>query len=195
MIPLPLIALALIALALVGIIWLRPQIGRERTGKVLIFLALFVLPILVIALGGHEHVEHSKSTGFCLSCHTMTPYGKSLWIQDPEALPAAHFQNMRIPRDKACYTCHTTYTMYGDLHDKLRGLRHLYVQYLGTIPEKIQLYEPYNNRECLHCHSGARSFEENEVHEYIEGSCMDCHAMTHAIDELESLELWNPVNP
>jgi hypothetical protein len=26
--------------------------------------------------------------------------------------------------------------------------------------DAIRLYDPYNNRECLHCHLGARSFEE-----------------------------------
>ena len=56
--------------------------------------------------------------------------------------------------------------MFGGIKAKLGGLKHIYVYYLGTppSPENIKLYEPYNNRECLHCHAGARSFEEGAVH-------------------------------
>jgi hypothetical protein len=46
----------------------------------------------------------------------------------------------------------------------MRGLKHLYVYYLKGAPAKIALYEPFNNRECLHCHGGARSFEETTPH-------------------------------
>jgi hypothetical protein len=38
------------------------------------------------------------------------------------------------------------------------------VQYLGTPMNPIRLYVPYNNRECLHCPLGARSFEESPTH-------------------------------
>jgi cytochrome c-type protein NapC len=129
----------------------------------------------------------------------MLPYGKSLHIDDGDYLPASHFQNNRVPRDRACYTCHTTYTMFGNMQSKLRGLRHVYVYYMGTVPETIELYDSYDNRECLHCHSGARSFEESDPHlelrtefEDNETSCVECHAMTHGIEELEQIELWNP---
>jgi len=42
----------------------------------------------------------------------------------------------------------------------------VYIYYLGTppAPQNIKLYQPFNNRECLHCHLGARSFEEGVVH-------------------------------
>ena len=63
-----------------------------------------------------------------------------------------------------CYTCHTDYAMFGGLKAKLRGLNHVYVQYFGKIPDKVELYNPYNNRECLHCHGGARNFEEGATH-------------------------------
>jgi len=99
-------------------------------------------------MGASEHMERSKETQFCLSCHVMDPYRRSLHIDDPTYVPAAHFQNARIPRDEACYTCHTDYVMYGSILAKLRGLRHVYVQYLGTVPKTIQLYNPYNNREA-----------------------------------------------
>ena len=154
-------------------------------------------------MGVSEHIERSKNTEFCTSCHVMQDYGKSLRIDDPSFLPAAHFQNNRVPRDAACYTCHTDYAMYGDFRAKLRGLRHLYVQYLGKVPDKIELYDPYNNRECLHCHLGARSFEEGATHNVEVGrldlikanklSCLStgCHEATHNVKNLGSLTFWS----
>ena len=64
----------------------------------------------------------------------MHDFGQSLYVDDPSYIPAKHFQNNLVPRDRACYTCHTDYTMFGTMHSKLRGLRHVYVQYLGKIP-------------------------------------------------------------
>jgi nitrate/TMAO reductase-like tetraheme cytochrome c subunit len=45
-------------------------------------------------------MERSKTTTFCLSCHTMESFGKSLYVDDPTHIPAAHFQNHRVPRRK-----------------------------------------------------------------------------------------------
>jgi hypothetical protein len=45
-------------------------------------------------------------------------------------IPAQHFQNHLVPPNQACYTCHTDYTMYGPLKDKLKGLRYLYMESL-----------------------------------------------------------------
>src|SRR5580765_4197974 len=152
-----------ITMAFVLLIVIRPELTRARGGKILAFFPLFMLPAAAGAIGGYAHLEGSKQTRFCLSCHVMTDYGKSLQIDDPSFLPAAHFQNHRIPTEEACYTCHTNYTMYGDVTSRLRGLRHVYVDYLGKVPapSDIKLYDSYNNRECLHCHEGARSFQEN----------------------------------
>ena len=135
---------------------MRADITRVRDGRILAFLALFLLPSAPSGQAFPQHMERAKSTEFCLSCHTMEEYGKSLYVDDRSYLAAAHFQNNRIPRDRACYTCHTDYTMFGGLKDKWRGLSHVYVQYFGTIPGtgEIKLYQPFNNRECLHCHAG-----------------------------------------
>jgi cytochrome c-type protein NapC len=115
-----------------------------------------------------------------------------------------HFQNNRVPRDEACYTCHTDYAMFGGVRAKIRGLRHVYVQYLGTIPkpEDIKLYQPYNNRECLHCHEGARSFVDASAHKRTpemlsqiksnQLSCTGskCHDTVHDVDTLADSKFW-----
>jgi len=185
-----LVAVVLVAIALVALIVLRPGLTATRGGKILAFLGLAVIPALATAMGLSAHIEHSKTTEFCLSCHVMEPYGKSLQLDDPTALPASHFQNRRIDREHACFTCHTTYTMFGDTKAKLTGLKHVYVNYIGEIPKKIELYQPYNNRECLHCHAGARSFEESEMHKEMRTdldsnttSCLECHDVVHQVGE------------
>lgn len=189
--------LALVTIALAALVALRPALTAARGGKVLAFIALLVLPLAMTALGVSAHVERSKSTEFCLSCHVMEPYGKSLLVDDASFVPASHYQNIRVPRDKACFTCHTDYTLFGDAKAKMRGLRHVYVYYLAGAPEKIALYEPYNNRECLHCHAGARSFEESELHVEIrdelrtnQTSCLECHDVVHEVEELAGKPLW-----
>lgn len=184
-------------IGLVLVILLRPVRGKSLAGKILAFLAMFLVPLLVMAGGLSQHLETSKSTSFCLSCHVMQPYGRSLQIDDQEHVPAAHYQNRRIDREHACYTCHTTYAMFGDLRAKWNGVHHVWANYLGTIPEKIELYKPFQNRECLHCHEGARSYAQNELHSDIlsdlasnEVSCLDCHEIAHDIENLRSYERW-----
>jgi cytochrome c-type protein NapC len=133
----------------------------------------------------------------------MEDYGRSLKIDDRSFIPAVHFQNNLVPRDRACFTCHTDYAMYGDLRSKVRGLRHVAVQYLGTPPETLKLYTPYNNRECLHCHLGSRSFEEGATHNQDPNtlpqtkanqlSCLSsgCHNQTHNVKNLKELKFWS----
>jgi len=190
-----------VTIVLVGTIAFRPTITATRGGKQLAFVVLFLLPLAVAAMGAEEHMERSKQTDFCLSCHIMEPYGRSLYIDDPMYVPAAHFQNARVPRDAACYTCHTDYVMYGGIRAKLRGLRHVYMQYVGHAAPPLHLYNPYNNRECLHCHDGARSFEEGAVHVPLmasiksnEISCLSsgCHENVHGAAHLPGMKFWAP---
>jgi cytochrome c-type protein NapC len=190
-------AIVLVTIALIALVVLRPSLTAARGGRVLAFLCLFILPLLATTLGVAAQVEHSKSTEFCLSCHVMEPYGRSLHVDDASYVPAQHFQNNRVPRDEACFTCHTNYTLFGDFKAKARGLRHVYVNYIGTIPKQIKLYDPYNNRECLHCHAGARSFEESDMHKEIRAdlganktSCLECHDTIHNAHGLAGLKMW-----
>jgi nitrate/TMAO reductase-like tetraheme cytochrome c subunit len=195
-------AVAAVVLAL--LVGLRTSITASREGKILAFLALFLIPVVAAWLGYSEHMERATSTQFCLSCHVMGDYGKSLRIDDPSYIPARHFQNNLVPRDHACYTCHTTYTLFGTVNAKLKGVRHVMVQYFGTIPkpEDIKLYEPYQNRECLHCHRGARKFEEASPHNKMpelmsniksgQKSCITggCHEFVHDVGSLKDATFW-----
>ncbi len=195
-----LVALILTNVGVLAFLGARSGATATRAGKILAFMALFLLPLLAGSAGFSEHLERSKTIAFCLSCHVMEDYGRSLLIDDRSHIPAVHFQNNLIPRDRACYTCHTDYTMFGGFRAKLRGLRHVYVQYLGHVPARLKLYRPYHNRECLYCHSGARSFEEAATHNQSREtmarirsnqlSCLSCHDTVHDVENLKKATFW-----
>lgn len=187
----------LLSIALIALLLIRPSITAAQGGKIVAFIAFFILPAVATVLGASIHLENSTSTTFCLSCHVMEDHGRSLYIDDPSYLPAAHFQNNRIPKEQACFTCHTDYTMFGDVNAKLRGLQHLYVYYLKGAPEKLALYEPFKNRECLHCHATARSYIETSPHKEMrdqlasdEMSCLTCHTKVHDVANLDKTKKW-----
>lgn len=187
--------LVFLTIGLIALIYVRPSLTRTQGGKILAFIALFVLPVVSVRSGFLLHYEATKSTSFCLSCHVMEPYGESLLAADENYLPAAHFQNGRVDRKQACFTCHTQYTLFGDMKAKMNGLKHLLVYYSGRTPDEIELYSPYNNRECLYCHTGGRRFEE--LHEYDmdtltsnERTCMECHGSSHDVANVHQRAKW-----
>jgi len=185
---------------------LRAHVTRSREGKMLAFVALLVLPVAAVGIGFSEQMDRAQTTTFCLSCHVMGDYGRTLYIDDPSYIPARHFQNNRVPRDHACYTCHTDYTMFGGVKAKAEGMEHLWVQYVrgAPKPEAIKLYNPFQNGQCLHCHLGARRFEEGSAHNKIPGlldqvksgqrSCVSsgCHEFVHDVASLKDQTFWKP---
>ncbi len=197
-----LLLLIAVTAILIGVLVFRPGLTATQDGKILAFFGLFLLPLICAGLGTTYHIDRSKSTKFCLSCHEMEPFGKSLLVDDPTHLPAAHFQNHRVPAGEACFACHTNYAMFGGFREKIQGLREVYVHYLGKppVPEAIRLSEPFNNRECLHCHLGARSFEQGATHTAnpyllaaVKGnqvSCLSCHKAIHNVAELNNAKFW-----
>ncbi len=178
------------------------QLIGQRAGRVLIFLALVAVPTAAAALGAGYNLKRSTETHFCLSCHEMQPYGKSLLIDDNEPLPAVHYQKRLVDRNAACYTCHRDYALFGDLTTKLNGLRHVWVHFTRGAPTPIKLYQPYSNANCLHCHAGARGYETSKHHETSDAhltdmtsgklSCLTkgCHGVTHSIADLKDADFW-----
>lgn len=190
-----------LTLALASIFLIRPSVTRSAGWKIVAFIGLCVLPALCIVGGMNIHVQRSEETRFCTSCHVMIPYGRSLHVDDPSYIPAQHFQNHRVPADRACYTCQADYTIYGPLKDKLQGLKRIYMQYISTPPKEITIPGGYNNNQCLRCHGGARDFAENPVHQALmdsltsnQMSCITsgCHDTVHNIAQQSHVKFWRP---
>lgn len=197
-----LIALIILTIVLAVFFLVRPVKTAGAREKILVFIALFILPALCVGGGMSTHMQRSEQTQFCIACHAMESRGQSLYVDDPNYIPAQHFQNHRVPADMACYACHADYTIYGPLKDKLQGITRIYMQYVSTPPNPIRMKHGYNNRQCLHCHAGARDFEANPVHQALmdslksnQTSCISsgCHDMVHNVAELDHVKFWRPV--
>ena len=194
-----LIALIVLTIVLAGVFLVRPSITAGITGKILAFIGLCVLPALCIGTGMSSHMERSQQTSYCISCHSMETHGESLHVLDTSYIPAQHFQNHFVPPNQACYTCHTDYTMYGPLKDKLKGLRYLYMEYVSTPPRVIHLDGKYSNLQCLHCHEGSRNFDENLARmpplatlKSDQISCISsgCHDTIHNASQVSHMKMW-----
>ncbi|HEV2289698.1 MAG TPA: NapC/NirT family cytochrome c [Candidatus Acidoferrales bacterium] len=190
-----------LSIILACIFLIRPSVTSATAWKILAFIGLCFLPFLCIVGGVNAHMQRSEQTRFCISCHAMVPYGQSLYVNDPSYLPAQHFQNHRVPADEACYACHADYSIYGPLKDKIRGLTRIYMQYVSTPPNPIRIPGGYRNSQCLHCHLGARNFEENQIHAATmdslksnQISCLTsgCHDTAHNIAQLSHVKFWRP---
>jgi cytochrome c-type protein NapC len=194
-----LISQIVLSIVLALIFLIRPTVTTGVGWKILAFIGLCVLPALCIVGGMNTHMRRSEQTKFCISCHVMAPYGKSLYVDDPTHIPAQHFQNHRVPADMACHSCHADYTIYGPMKDKLAGLTRIYMQYVSTPPNPIKIPGGFKNAQCLHCHLGARNFEENPIHAAVmdslksnEMSCLTsgCHDTAHDVANLNHAKFW-----
>jgi len=191
------LVLIVINIGLIALVIFNPKLTKSFSGKILVFITLFILPVLTVVFSITLQFHNSKTTQFCLSCHIMEPYGRSLLIDDERYIPAYHYQNNLISQEDACFTCHTTYTLFGDINAKLSGLGHFFNYYLGGKYEHIKLKNSFNNRECLHCHGEARIFLEGETHNPImeklvnnEQSCLHCHGPFHSVESLDHFKFW-----
>ncbi|MCA9682353.1 MAG: NapC/NirT family cytochrome c [Myxococcales bacterium] len=194
------IVLLIIALALLGALvmfFLLDRLTPSRAGWIALAFTACGLPLLAVGGGSAYAVKASSSTEFCLECHEMGDYGRSLFIDDRTVLPATHYQNRLVERDQACFSCHTDYAMWGDMKAKLNGLKHVWVHYAGEVPETLELYQPYPNHNCLHCHDDGRRFTEAIPHRgkldalYAdETSCLSCHGKGHALEQVEAGNFW-----
>jgi cytochrome c-type protein NapC len=173
------------------------QLLGSKGGRRALLVVGALLPLVASAGTVKEGFQESSRARFCLSCHEMQPYGKSLFADNRQALPAVHFQNRLVDREDACYACHTDYALFGDVKAKLNGLRHVYVHYLGSIPDRPALYQPYPNRNCLHCHEDGRRYLEAPAHQTVRAamesgqvSCLKCHAVAHDMKAVAEHRLW-----
>jgi cytochrome c-type protein NapC len=198
MLPVTIIASLIAALVIVGLAFFgtRP-LAASTAGRVALLVGLGALPLLVSVGGLAQGVAESSRTRFCLSCHEMQNHGKSMFVDSRHALAAVHYQNRLIDRDTICFSCHTDYGLFGDAHAKLNGLRHVLAHYVTGVPEKLALYKPYANANCLHCHDDARRFQEAPPHKPIvdalyagRTSCLDCHRIVHDLDAVRANNFW-----
>src|SRR5690606_25698808 len=79
---LALLTAATALLAAVGLFFALDKLPATRGGWIAIGLVVCALPALASTLGTSYAVTASSSTEFCLECHEMEDYGRSLFIDD-----------------------------------------------------------------------------------------------------------------
>ncbi len=198
MFPAPLIVALVAGLGIVTLLFLGARsLAGQTVGRIVLLVGLVAFPLLLsvgnISYGFHQ----SSTTTFCLSCHEMKDYGKSLFVDSRQALSAVHYQNRFVDRETVCYSCHKDYAMFGDVTAKLNGLRHVWAHYVAGVPKKIELYHPYPNSNCLHCHDDMRRFVEGPAHKPVmtalyagTTSCLSCHRVAHDMAKVQAGDFW-----
>src|SRR5215472_4457660 len=112
MLPTQVIVALVAGLAIVVLLFLGARsLAGQTVGRVVLLVGLVALPLL-LTLGNISYGFHqSSTTKFCVSCHEMQNYGKSLFVDNRQAVAAAHYQNRFVDRETVCYSCHKDYAM------------------------------------------------------------------------------------
>jgi cytochrome c-type protein NapC len=195
-----LLIIVVAVIALVALIaYAAGHLTANRMGRLVLLGGLAIVPLTLTGAGVAVGTRESSQTEFCMSCHVMEPFGQSLFVDNPTALAAVHYQKRLISRDSTCFSCHTDYALFGDAKAKLNGLRHVWVHTFGVVPERPKLYQPYPNYNCLHCHEDARAYLEKKPHaqhraELQSGqrSCLTCHTVAHDLEGVAAKNFWQP---
>ena len=155
------VVLLVVALPAIGILvagLLRGQLGLGTA-----WAGVVVVPLFAFTLGHFVFMKDAKRVEFCGSCHVMQPVVAGL-ANDDESLAAVHFVWGALPGSEACYACHSGYGIWGGVRAKLEGARHMIRSAMGTERLPLQLYEPYDIRECMDCHGRTADFRDVDDH-------------------------------
>jgi cytochrome c-type protein NapC len=156
---LSLLCAALAALTLLDYLIKQPPLDVRV--KVQLAFAFGVFPVLAAISSTAEGMKATTERPFCGSCHVMELHVADAEDPNSMSLAARHARNPFFG-DRNCYVCHADYGMLGYAMTKLNGMRHVWSYYAhGFVNEtaeqaiqRIKLYKPYDNANCMQCHSG-----------------------------------------
>ena len=160
--------------------------GHIRGALSWVFLAagVLVVPSLSTMFGSLLVFERAERVAFCGSCHrAMQAYVDDMVNPNSQSLAAIHYRNRYIPRNQ-CYTCHTSFGLFGTVQAKLAGIVDVHKYYMGSFAHNIRMRQPYPNDDCLKCHGGAVRWSEHHAQFRAailanDMACLDCHSNTH----------------
>jgi cytochrome c nitrite reductase small subunit len=71
-------------------------------------------------------------------------------MRDPasEGLAALHYKKSYIPRNQ-CYTCRTSFGMFGTVQAKIAGMVAVQKYYTRSFDRPLTMREAYRNDDCL----------------------------------------------
>jgi len=200
--PLNYLALGLSSVSAALVLWYliaRPPLNAWT--KLILLLGIAIFPIASALLTNAIGFHVTQRREFCGSCHVMEPYRDDVMNQQSTALASLHGRNPFFG-ERNCYVCHSDYGMYGTVLTKWAGLMHVWAYYTGwsdmPLSEsvgKIKLYKPYQNLNCMQCHSTKtpiwheekehRSAEEDLVAGTVSCASAGCHGPAHPFSKSE----------
>jgi nitrate/TMAO reductase-like tetraheme cytochrome c subunit len=145
-----------------------------------------VLPGVSILFGSLLVLQRAERVAFCASCHVaMKPYVDDMEDPASQSLAAVHFRNRYIPKDQ-CYSCHTSFGMFGDVQAKWAGMIDVHKYYTRSFRFPLKMREPYPNTDCLKCHGESQKWSPAHTEskdDLFRGkvSCLECHAQAHLL--------------
>ncbi len=156
----------------------------------LLVAGVLIVPSLSTMFGTLLVFQRAEQVEFCGSCHkAMQTYVDDMRNPNSESLAAVHFRNRYIPRNQ-CYTCHTSFGMFGTFQAKLAGVVDVQRYYMGRFHPPLKMREAYRNDDCLKCHSGAVKWSRN--HSELKDSilagrmrCIECHGKSHPAHKVQ----------
>lgn len=121
--------------------------------KLILLAGIAVFPISASMSTSIEGYQVTQTQAFCGACHNMTPYTDDAMVPFNEGLAAVHSKN-DLFGNRSCYVCHADYGMFGAVTTKIGGMHHVWAYYMTwNDGDKIELYKPFSNDACTHCHS------------------------------------------
>jgi cytochrome c nitrite reductase small subunit len=184
----------LIAVIAIGTVLLLFSLVRYRgrtpglVAWVTVLLAAVVVPLVSTGFGTVLMFEKAEKVEFCESCHlTMQSFVDDMHNPNSISLAALHYKNRYIP-DNQCYTCHTSYGIFGTVEAKASGMVDVYKYYTRTFHLPVAMRSPYPNHDCLKCHADSAKWRDaaGGVHTAIQDQlfsdqlkCLDCHGSDH----------------
>ena len=176
------------ALILYSLVRYRGRIEGAFSWSVLI-AGVLVVPALATMFGTLLVFERAERVEFCGSCHkAMQAYVDDMRNPDSHSLAAVHYKYSYIPRNQ-CYTCHTSFGMFGTVHAKIAGLVDVHRYYTNSFHRPLKMREAYRNDDCLKCHAGSVKWSANHADfksAVLAGDsrCIDCHGLEHPPHQL-----------
>ena len=191
--------LCLAFVAAAATILLRQLVKRPQFtpgSKMLLAVGLGLFPALAAVTSTAEGMRATTKREFCGSCHVMHRHLQDLVNPDSLSLAARHAKSPFFS-DRNCYVCHADYGMFGYVATKLNGMKHVWKYYTDGYAQqstdeavaRLKLYHPYDNKNCMQCHSGTaptwlRVPEHNSLKPRLlanEVSCASagCHGYAH----------------
>jgi cytochrome c nitrite reductase small subunit len=147
----------------------------------LLLTGAVIFPLFMTGVGTVLVFERAERVEFCNSCHlTMQAFVDDMKNPASSSLASLHYKNRYIPDDQ-CYSCHTSYGIFGTVEAKKEGMNDVYKYFTRTYHLPIKLRHPYPNTDCLKCHAGSAKWlaAHADFKDSLfsgEATCMQCHA-------------------